>query len=187
MIPDLLKDADDKMRKAVESARHEFTLIRTGRATPEILEHVKVDIYGTTMRLNEVAAISVPEPRQLLITPFDRNAIAPIEKGIQKSDVNITPNSDGTSIRLNIPPLNEERRRELIKQVHIKAEHGRVSVRTVRQDAMKHLQTLRKDKESPISENDEKRAQEQVQKMVEKHIAEIDALTKAKEIDMMEV
>ena len=187
MITDLLKASDEKMRKAVESARHEFTLIRTGRATPDILEHVRVEMYGTTMRLNEIAAISVPEPRQLLITPFDRTALAHIEKGIQKSDVNITPNNDGTSIRLNIPPLNEERRRELIKQVHGKAEHGRVSVRTVRQEAMKSLQVMRKDKENPISENDEKRAQESVQKLVEKHIAEIDALTKAKEVDMMEV
>jgi len=187
MIPGLIKDTEEKMRKAVEAARHEFTLIRTGRATPEILEHVKVEMYGTTMRLNEIAAISVPEPRQLMITPFDRNALAHIEKGIMKSDVNITPNSDGTSIRLNIPALNEERRKELIKQVHGKAEHGRVSVRTVRQEAMKQLQALRKDKENPISETDEKRAQEQVQKLVDRHIADIDALTKAKEIDMMEV
>lgn len=187
MIPELLKETEEKMRKAVESARHEFTLVRTGRASPEILEHVKVEMYGTTMRLNEIAAISVPEPRQLLITPFDRTALAHIEKGIMKSDVNITPNNDGTSIRLNIPQLNEERRKELIKQVHQKAEHGRVSVRTVRQEAIKRLQQARKDKENPISENDEKRAQEQVQKMVDKHVAEIDALTKAKEIDMMEV
>ena len=187
MIPELLVETEEKMRKAVESARHEFTLIRTGRANPEILEHIRVDLYGTSMRLNEVASISVPEPRQLLITPFDRNALAHIEKGILKSDVNITPNNDGTSIRLNIPALNEERRKDLIKQVHQKAEHGRVSVRTVRQDAIKRLQTARKDKENPISENEEKRAHEQVQKLVDKHIAEIDALTKAKEIDMMEV
>jgi len=187
MIPELLSETEEKMRKAVESARHEFTLVRTGRANPEILEHVRVEMYGTNMRLNEVASITVPEPRQLLITPFDRNALAHIEKGILKSDVNITPNNDGQSIRLNIPALNEERRKELIKQVHQKAEHGRVSVRTVRQDAIKRLQAARKDKESPISENDEKRAQDQVQKLVDKHIAEIDALTKAKEIDMMEV
>ena len=187
MIPDLLKEAEEKMRKAVDSARHEFTLVRTGRASPEILEHVRVEMYGTSMKLVEIAAISVPEPRQLMITPFDRTALPSIEKGIMKSDVNITPNSDGTSIRLNIPALNEERRKELIKTVHQKAEHGRVSVRTVRQDINKKLQTARKDKENPISESDEKRAQEQVQKMVDRHIADIDALTKAKEIDMMEV
>ena len=187
MIPDMLKDAEEKMRKAVDSTRHEFSLIRTGRANPEILEHVRVDFYGTSMKLNEVAAISVPEPRQLLITPFDRNALGAIEKGIMKSDVGITPNNDGNGIRLNIPQLNEERRKELIKQVHGKSEHGRVSVRTVRQDAMKQLQAMRKDKENPISENDEKRAQDQVQKLVDKYIAEIDVLTKTKEVEMLEV
>jgi ribosome recycling factor len=187
MIPELLKETEEKMKKAIEATRHEFTLIRTGRASPEILEHVRVDMYGTNMALKEIAAISVPDPRQLLITPFDRNALAHIEKGILKSDVNITPNNDGTSIRLNIPQLNEQRRKELIKQVHQKAEQGRVSVRTVRQDAIKRLQNARKDKENPISENDEKRAAEQVQKLVDKHIAEIDAYTKAKEAEMMEV
>ncbi len=187
MIPDLLKDAEEKMRKAVDATRHEFSLVRTGRANPEILEHVRVDMYGTSLKLNEIAAISVPEPRQLLITPFDRNALAHIEKGIMKSDVGITPNNDGNGIRLNIPQLNEERRKELIKQVHGKSEHGRVSVRTVRQDAMKQLQAMRKDKENPISENDEKRAQEQVQKLVDKYIAEIDVLTKTKEVEMLEV
>lgn len=187
MIPELLKHAEENMKKAVESTRHEFTLIRTGRASPEILEHVKVDMYGTTMPLNQIAAISVPDPRQLLITPFDRNALAHIEKGILKSDVNLTPNNDGSGIRLNIPPLNEQRRKELIKTVHQKAEHGRVSIRTVRQDTIKRLQNARKDKENPISENDEKRAADQVQKLVEKYIAEIDGITKAKEADMMEV
>ena len=187
MIPELLKHAEENMKKAVEATRHEFTLIRTGRASPELLEHVRVDMYGTSMPLNQIAAISVPDPRQLLITPFDRNALAHIEKGIMKSDVNLTPNNDGTGIRLNIPPLNEQRRKELIKTVHQKAEHGRVSVRTVRQDAIKRLQSARKDKENPLSENEEKRASDQVQKLVEKYIAEIDAVTKAKEADMMEV
>src|SRR5689334_10196238 len=105
MIPELLKETEEKMRKAVESTRHEFTLIRTGRASPAILEHVQVEAYGSTLPLNQVAAITVPEPRQLLITPFDRGTLSAIEKGIQRSDVNLTPNNDGTGIRLNIPAL----------------------------------------------------------------------------------
>lgn len=187
MIPDLLKDAEEKMKKAIEATRHEFGLIRTGRANPGILEHIKVEVYGTPMPLNQIAAVSVPEPRQLFITPFDRNALGAIEKAILKSDVGITPNNDGTGIRLNIPQLNEQRRKELIKQVHQKAEQGRVSVRSVRQDAIKKLQTARKDKENPLSENDEKRAGEQVQKLVDKYVAEVDTLTKAKEAELMEV
>lgn len=187
MIPELIKETEEKMKKAVEAARHELTLVRTGRASPEILEHVRVEMYGSQLPLNQVAAVTVPEPRQLLITPFDRNALSAIEKGIMKSDVNLTPNNDGSGIRLNIPQLNEERRKELIKQVHQKGEHGRVSVRTVRQDAIKRLSNARKDKENPLSENDEKRAADQVQKLVDKYIAEIDSLIKAKEAAMLEV
>jgi len=185
MIPELLKDTEEKMKKAIEATRHEFSLIRTGRATPGILEHVKVDLYGSTVPLNQVAAITVPEPRQLLITPFDRTALPHIEKGILKSDVGITPNSDGTSIRLNIPPLNEQRRKDLIKQVNQKAETGRVSVRTVRQESIKKLQAAKKAAE--VSENDEKRGADQVQKLVDKYVAEVDALNKAKEAEMLEV
>ena len=187
MIPELLKETEERMRKSVEATRHEFTLVRTGRANPAILEHVKVEMYGATLPLNQVAAITVPEPRQLLITPFDRTALAHIEKGILKSDVNLMPNNDGTGIRLNIPQLNEERRKDLIKQVHQKAEAGRVAVRNVRHDAVKKLQTQKKAKENPISENDEKRATEQVQKLADKYIHEIELLNKAKEAEMLEV
>jgi ribosome recycling factor len=161
--------------------------VRTGRANPGILEHVKVDMYGASMPLNQIAAISVPEPRQLLITPFDRNALPHIEKGIMKSDIGLTPGNDGSSIRLNIPPLTSDRRKELIKHVNQKAEHGHVSLRTVRQDAIKRLQAARKDKENPLSENDEKRAADQVQKLVERYIVEVDQLTKAKEAELLEV
>lgn len=187
MIPELLKEAEEKMKRAVEATRHEFTLIRTGRASPAILEHVKVELYGQIMSLRDVAAISVPEPRQLLLTPFDRNALGAIEKGILKSDVGITPNNDGTGIRLNIPLLNEQRRKDLIKQVNQKAETGRVSVRSVRQDAVKKLTVQQKAKENPISENEQKRASEQVQKLVDRYVAEIEQLTKAKEADLLEV
>ena len=124
MIPELLKETEDKMKKAVEAARHEFTLIRTGRAHPGILEHVRIEMYGQQMPLNQIAAVTVPEPRQLLITPFDKTALGAIEKGIMKSDVNITPNNDGTNVRLNIPPLTEDRRKDLIKQVQGKRSMG---------------------------------------------------------------
>ena len=187
MIPELIKDAEEKMKKAIESTRHEFSQVRTGRANPGILEHLKVEMYGSSLPLNQVAAVSVPEPRQLLITPFDRSALAHIEKAIMKSDVGITPNNDGTGIRLNIPPLTEQRRKDLIKQVSQKAEQGKASVRTVRQEAIKKLSNARKDKESPISETEEKRAADQVQKLTDKYIVEVDGLTKAKEADLMEV
>ncbi|CCW35348.1 ribosome recycling factor [Chthonomonas calidirosea] len=185
MIQETLREAEERMKKAVEATQHEFSLIRTGRANPAILEHVRVDAYGTTLPLNQVASISVPEPRQLLITPFDRNILPQIEKGILKSDVGITPTNDGSALRLNIPPLNEERRKELIKQVHQKAEQGRASIRTVRHEAIKKLQTAKK--ASEISENEEKRAEEQVQKLVDKYTAEIDHLMKVKEAELMEV
>lgn len=185
MIPELLKDTDEKMKKALEAMQHEFSLIRTGRANPGILEHVRVEMYGSQLPINQLAAITVPEPRQLLITPFDRNALAHIEKAILKSDVNITPNNDGTGIRLNIPALNEQRRKELIKQVHQKAEHGRASLRTVRQESIKKVQAAKKAAE--VSENDEKRTADQIQKLMDKHMAEIDQHTKTKEAELLEV
>src|ERR1041384_963244 len=131
MIQDLLREAEEKMKKSVEATRHEFTMIRTGRANPAMLEHVVVSYYGTELPLQQVASISVPDPRQLLITPFDKNAIGAIEKGIQKSDINLTPNSDGTAVRLIIPPLNEERRKEFIKLLHKKAEVGHAAIRNI--------------------------------------------------------
>lgn len=187
MIPELLKETEERMKKSVEATRHEFSLVRTGRANPAILEHVQVEAYGSTMPLNQVAAVSVPDPRQLLITPYDRTLLNAIEKGIMKSDVNITPNNDGTGIRLNIPALNEERRKDLIKQVHKKAEDGRVAVRNIRHDAVKKLQNQKKAKENPISEDEERRGEEQVKKLVDKYVAEIDVITKAKEAEMLEV
>src|SRR5947208_9989878 len=123
-IPELIKEAEDKMRKSLEATRHEYTLIRTGRANPAMLEHVVVSYYGTDLPLQQVASVSVPDPRQLLVTPFDKTALGAIEKGIQKADLNLTPSNDGASIRINIPPLTEERRKDFIKQLHKKAELG---------------------------------------------------------------
>ncbi len=185
MIPDLLKDAEEKMKKAVEATQQEFAQIRTGRANPGLVEHIKVDVYGSTLPINQLAAVTVPEPRQLLITPYDKNVIAAIEKTLMKSDLGMTPNSDGLSIRLNIPQLNEQRRKDLTKQVNQKAEHGRVSIRTVRQEVQKKLQQAKKSSE--ISEDDERRAMDSLQKLVDRYIVQVDDITKVKDAELLEV
>ncbi len=184
-VNELLQSAESKMTRSVEATRHEFTLIRTGRANPAMLEHVVVTAYGSDLPLQQVASITVPDPRQLLITPFDRNNLAAIEKGILKSDVNLTPNNDGTAIRLSIPPLTEERRKELIKLLHKKIELGHAAIRNVRHECHNQLRTLTKNKE--CSEDDEKRAQEKLQKLTDHYIAEIDKAGKIKEQELLEV
>lgn len=184
-IDSLLQEAEEKMKKSVEATRHEFTLIRTGRANPAMLEHVVVNYYGSDLPLNQVATVTVPDPRQLLITPFDKGALGAIEKGIQKSDINLTPNNDGSAIRLNIPPLTEERRKEFIKQLHKKAELGHAAIRNIRHDCNNHLKALTKSKE--CSEDEEKRAHEKVQKLTDQYIAEIDKACKQKEQELLEV
>ncbi len=184
-VNELLQSAESKMAKSVEATRHEFTLIRTGRANPAMLEHVIVTAYGADMPLQQVATVTVPDPRQLLITPFDRNNLAAIEKGIQKSDVNLTPINDGTTIRLNIPPLTEERRKEFIKLLHKKIEAGHAAIRNIRHDCLNHLRALTKNKE--CGEDEEKRAQEKLQKLTDKYIADIDKSGKVKEQELLEV
>src|SRR5437016_8573910 len=173
---ELLKEAEDKMKKSVEATRHEFTQVRTGRANPAMVEEIKVNYYGSVLPIQQVASITVPDPRQLLITPFDKNALGSIEKAIQKSELNLTPTNDGTAVRINIPPLNEERRKDLIKQLHKKAEHGHAAVRNVRHDCNNHLKALLKTKE--ISEDEEKRHLDKTQKLTDQYIAEIDKATK---------
>ena len=184
-IADYLREAEEKMKKSVEATRHEFTLIRTGRANPSMLEHVTVSFYGTELPIRDVATITVPEPRQLMITPFDKNALGAIEKGILKSDLNLTPNNDGQVVRLNIPSLTEERRKEFIKQLHKKAETGHAAIRNIRHDVNNHLKQLTKNKE--CSEDEEKRAHDKVQKLTDQYIAEIDKATKQKEAELLEV
>src|ERR1051325_3939006 len=163
MVEDHIREAEEKMRKSVEATRHEYTLIRTGRANPSMLEHVTVSYYGTELPLRDVATITVPQPRQLIIPPFDKNALGAIEKGILKSGLNLNPNNDGTAVRLNIPPLNEERRKEFIKLLHKKAEVGHAAIRNIRHDCNNHLKALVKNKE--CGEDEEKRAMDKVQKM----------------------
>jgi ribosome recycling factor len=173
------------MDKSVEATRHEFTTIRTGRASAALLERINVSAYGTKMPINQLATIGVPEPRLLTITPFDKGVMKDIEKAIMESDLGLTPNNDGQLIRLPIPQLTEERRKELVKQVRHLAEEGRVAARNVRRDAQHHLKEAEKNGET--GSDDVHRAEERLQKVTDEHVAAIDAALKAKEAEIMEV
>jgi ribosome recycling factor len=185
MIDDVLKDAGRRMDKTVENTRHEFTTIRTGRASAALLERVQVSAYGTKMPVNQVATISVPEPRLLTITPFDKSIMRDIEKSILESDLGLTPSNDGNLIRLPIPELTEERRKELVKQVRHLAEEGRVATRNIRRDAIHHLKEAEKNGETGA--DDVHRAEDRLQKVTDEHVAAIDSALKAKEAEIMEV
>jgi ribosome recycling factor len=185
VIPDLLKDVEARMVKAVEVAQHDFATIRTGRANPALLEKVSVDYYGSTMFISQLAAITAPEPRLLMVAPWDKNAMSAIEKAIMNSDVGLTPSSDGNVIRMQIPYLTEERRLDMIKTLHKKTEEHRVAVRNVRRDANERIKGMEKDHE--IGEDESKRAHEQTQKLTDKYIAQMDKLQEAKELELMEV
>jgi ribosome recycling factor len=185
MIDDVLADAERRMDKSVESVRHEFTSIRTGRASTALLDRVQVSAYGTKMPLNQVATISVPEPRLLSIAPFDKSTLRDIERAIMESDLGLTPSNDGQVIRLPIPQLTEERRKELVRQVRHMAEEGRVAARNVRRDCIHHLKELEKNGDTGADEV--RRAEERMQKVTDQHTAAIDAALKAKEAEIMEV
>jgi ribosome recycling factor len=185
MIDDVLSDANTRMDKSVEAAKHEFTSIRTGRASVALLDRVQVSAYGTTMPVIQVATISVPEPRLLSITPFDKGTIKDIERAIQESDLGLTPANDGQVIRLPIPQLTEERRKELVRQVRHMAEEGKVAARNIRRDAIHHLKELEKD--GDVGADDIRRAEDRLQKLTDQHTTAIDAALKAKEAEIMEV
>ena len=178
-------EAQEKMHKAVLHMQDEFAGIRTGRATPAIVEKLRVDYYGSEVPLQQLASFSVPEPRVLVIAPYDKSSIKAIEKAIQTSDLGITPNNDGNVIRLAFPPLTEERRRELVKQVHGRAEDGRVAVRNVRRHAKDELEKLEHD--GDISEDDLGRAEKDLQKLTDRFVTEIDQIQGHKEQELMEV
>ena len=178
-------DAEHKMEQAVTHLKDDLAGIRTGRATPAVLSRVTVDYYGTQVPLNQLAGVTVPEPRLLQVQPFDKTAIATIEKAIQGSDLGITPSNDGNVIRLAFPPLTEERRKELVKQVHARAEDGRVAVRNVRRHAKDELERLEHD--GDISQDDLARAEKDLQKMTDRFVAEIDQIQGHKEQELMEV
>lgn len=182
---DVLKDAEDKMKKAVSVNLEELSSVRSGRATPALLNRINVDYYGTPTPLNQLANLSVPEPRLLVIAPYDPNSISAIEKAILSSDLGINPNNDGKVVRLAFPQLTEERRKELIKHAHVKAEEGRVAVRNVRRHAKQELERMKKD--HTLSEDLERDAEEDLQKVTDKYIAEVDANLKRKEEELSEV
>jgi ribosome recycling factor len=182
---ELLHDTEEKMKRAIESLRRDFGNVRAGRATPAMLERVTVDYYGTPTPVNQVANVSAPEPRMLIIQPWEKAMLAAIEKSILKSDLGLTPNNDGNTIRLNIPQLTQQRRTELVKTTKKMAEEAKVAVRNLRRDANDILKKLEKDK--TISEDENKRAQEEMQKLTDKYVKEIDRTAEHKEKEIMEV
>ncbi len=184
MIKDVLKDAEDRMHKAVESLRADLVGIRTGRASPALVERLQVDYYGVPTPMNQVAGISVPEPRMLMIRPWDPKSIGVIQKAILGSDLGLTPTNDGQVIRLMIPQLTEERRRDLNKQVARRVEEGHVAVRNIRRDAVDMMREL--EKEKMISEDDLQDGRDQVQKLTDSYIKQVDEVGKAKEAEIME-
>lgn len=185
VVADNLKQAEEKMQKAIQVAREEFGGVRTGRASPTLLERIDVDYYGTKTPLNQIAGISVPEAKMLVISPYDRTALSAIEKAILASDLGITPNNDGSVIRLVFPPLTEERRKELIKVIHQRAEEGKVSVRNIRRHAKEELEKIQRNGE--ISEDDLVRSEKELQKLTDHFVAEIEEMVENKEKELLEV
>jgi ribosome recycling factor len=184
-VDSALKAATEKMDKAIAVLKDELAGVRTGRATPALLQRVVVDYYGTPVPIQQLASFSVPEPRTLVISPFDRNAIAAMEKAIMASDLGITPGNDGTVIRLSFPPLTEERRKELIKLVHHRGEEGRVAVRNIRRHSKEELEKL--EREGGISEDDLVRSEKELQKLTDKHISDIDEVVTHKDAELKEI
>lgn len=185
MTKELIKEAENNMKKTIEVVKKEFASLRAGRATPALLDKILVNYYGTPTPVNQLANISVPEARLLVIQPWDKSSLPEIERAILKSDLGITPASDGTVIRLAIPQLTRERRTELMKVIKKKAEEGRVAVRNVRRDTNDHLKALQKD--GKVSEDELKRSQDEVQKLTDRFIKEVDGLLSTKEQEIMQV
>ena len=183
MVDDLVNDARDRMAKSVEATRAEFQTVRTGRANPQLLDRIVVDYSGSPTPLNQLAGVQTPDPRSLVISPYDASALAEIERAIQESDLGLTPSNDGKIIRLSIPQLTEERRKELVKVVRQIAEDGRVAVRNVRRDAIADIQSLA----AEVGADELHRAEEKVQKLTDDHVGQIDAALKQREADIMEV
>lgn len=182
---DIHKNLEEKMNKTIDALKHEYTTIRAGRANAQMLDKVRVDYYGTLTPINQMAAISVPEPRTLMINPWDKSSIAEIEKAIRNSDLGLNPSNDGEVIRIAVPALTEERRKELAKKAHKVSEDFKVRIRNERRDANDDLKKMEKDGE--LTEDELKKAQDEVQKITDKFIKEIESLALAKEKDIMEV
>jgi ribosome recycling factor len=185
MIDALLEDARERMTKSLESTQHEFSTVRTGRASPSLLDRVVVDYYGAVTPLNQLATISAPEARMITVQPYDKSSIKAIEKAINESDVGLTPSNDGNLVRLVLPELTEERRKDLVKVVRNLAEEGRVAIRNIRRDTMQHLRELKSEGEA--GSDDEHRAEVELQKLTDGRISDLDAVLKAKEEEILEV
>jgi ribosome recycling factor len=185
LIDELLEDAKGRMAKSVESSRGELATVRTGRASPHLLDRIVVDYYGAQTPLKQLANVAASDARLLTVTPFDKSAIGAIEKSILESDVGLAPSNDGNVIRLQVPEMTEERRREMVKVVHGVAEEGRIAIRNIRRDIMQDLRELKKEGEA--GEDDERRAESALQKQTDEAIAEIDTLLKGKEEEILEV
>lgn len=185
MINDIKKDAESRMKKAIEALGNNFNKIRTGRAHPSLLDGVRVNYYGTETPLSQVANINIEDARTLSVSPWERNLVPEIEKAIMKSDLGLNPSTNGGLIRIPLPMLTEETRKNFIKQARAEAEHGRVAVRNVRRDALAEVKALLKDKK--IGEDDDRRAQDDIQKITDKFIAEVDKALTAKEADLMAI
>lgn len=185
MLNDIKKDAASRMAKSVEALRHELTKLRTGRAHTSLLDHITVEYYGSEVALNQVANVNVEDSRTLTITPWEKNMVQPIERAIMNSDLGLNPASAGTVIRVPLPPLTEERRKDMIRLVRQEAEGGRVAIRNIRRDALSDIKDLQKEK--LIGEDEERRANDEIQVITDKHIAEVDRVLAEKERDLMEV
>ncbi|MBR3457169.1 MAG: ribosome recycling factor [Selenomonadaceae bacterium] len=185
MIKEILKKQEERMQKSLDALKKEFASLRAGRATPALLDKVVVDYYGTPTPVNQVAKVTIPEPRMIVIQPWEKTILHDIEKAIMKSDLGLNPNSDGTAIRLAIPQLTQERRQEIVKTVNKKAEEAKVALRNIRRDGNDSVKKLEKSKEVP--EDEAKKGQESMQKLVDKYIKLVDAARAAKEKEVMEV
>ncbi|MGN2242156.1 ribosome recycling factor [Frateuria sp. GZRR33] len=185
MLNDIKTDAQTRMGKSIDALKHDLTRLRTGRASTALVDHIKVPYYGSDMPLNQVASVSLADARSIQISPFEKSMVAPIEKAIMASDIGVTPTTAGTVIRLNMPPLTEERRKELAKHVSHEGENAKIAIRNIRRDAMQKVKDLLKDKQ--ISEDDERRADDEIQKLTDRFVKEVDAVVKAKEDELMAI
>jgi ribosome recycling factor len=185
MLNDIKNDAQTRMGKSIDSLKHDLTRLRTGRASTSLVDNLRVPAYGSDMPLNQIASVSLGDSRSIIITPFDKSHVSAIEKAILASDVGITPNTAGTVIRLNMPPLTEERRRELAKHVSHEGENAKIAIRNVRRDALQQVKDLLKEK--TITEDDERRAEDDIQKLTDRFVKEVDDVVKHKEQELMAV
>jgi ribosome recycling factor len=183
MLNDIKRDTQTRMGKSIEAFKHDLSRLRTGRANTSLVDSIKVPYYGADMPLNQVAAIALADGRSIVITPFEKNMVGPIEKALLASDLGITPTTAGTVIRLNMPPLTEERRRELAKHVSHEGENAKIAIRNVRRDALQQVKDLLKEKK--ITEDEERRADEEIQKLTDQFVKEVDKLAKIKEEELM--